>query len=441
MACQKNRKPTNKRGSIYKKWGALALRYKGRGEKEEHAMTHWLPSQLLLQIPDSVLSGSALITLPPRKLGLAAMACVKLRRCAKDVAPQMARKSVNLEPRNDDESVGDLLFAVHVLSLATATTTAVAYAHTAVVITSTGELFTFGQGAEGKLGHGSENGEWRPRRVEALVGKRVVQVSCGWSHTAVVTSEGELLTFGYGFTGRLGHDRLSEHEWVPRRVKETLVEKCVVQVSCGYEHTAVITSEGELFTFGREWPGKLGHDFTSRRLPHSEWVPRRVEAFVGKRMVQVACGHNHTAVIASTGELFTFGIGDYGKLGHGSEENELVPRRVDKLMGKRVVQVSSCRNHTAVIASTGELLTFGEGEFGQLGHGGKENELVPRRVEALMGKRVVRVSCGDTCTAVLTSEGELFTFGIGECERLGNGDNEANIVSVPRRVVGMQHIN
>jgi len=51
---------------------------------------------------------------------------------------------------------------------------------------------------------------------------------------------------------------------------------------------------------------------------------------------------------------------------------------------------------TAVCTAKGELFTFGKGHKRQLGHGGTQNERVPRLVEALVGKKVVGLSAGQT---------------------------------------------
>ena len=64
-----------------------------------------------------------------------------------------------------------------------------------------GELFTFGLGEAGQLGHGEGGIEFEPRLVEALVGKKVIGASAGGQHTAAWTEAGEPFTFGKGTWG------------------------------------------------------------------------------------------------------------------------------------------------------------------------------------------------------------------------------------------------
>ena len=110
-----------------------------------------------------------------------------------------------------------------------------------------------------------------------------------------------------------------------------------------------------------------------------------VEALAGEKVIGAAAGSTHTAVWTEEGELFTFGWGGSGSLGHGGEQHESVPRLVEALAGKKVVGASAGHTHTVVWTDAGDIFTFGLGKFGGLGHGGKQLELVPRLVEAMLG--------------------------------------------------------
>ncbi len=99
-----------------------------------------------------------------------------------------------------------------------------------------------------RLGHGVERNSLTPRLVESLVGKRPKELSCGGFHTAVVTEDGRLYTFGGGEHGQLGHnDRVN-------KVKPTFVQALdgvfVSQITCGWSHSVALTSEGKIYTWG-----------------------------------------------------------------------------------------------------------------------------------------------------------------------------------------------
>ena len=124
-------------------------------------------------------------------------------------------------------------------------------------------------------------------------------------------------------------------------------------------------------------------------------------ALAGNKVVGVSASYGYTAAWTETGELFTFWCGDLGMgVAVGSwAQHESVPRLAQALVGTKVVGAATGEYHTAMWTEVGELLTFGDGEFGEL---------------ATEGKNVVGASGGEQHTSVRTDAAELFTFGHGQ---------------------------
>lgn len=59
--------------------------------------------------------------------------------------------------------------------------------------------------------------------------------------------------------------------------------------------------------------------------------PRVIESLRGVEVVDIAAGGAHSACITASGELFTWGKGRYGRLGHGDSEDQLKPKLVGEL--------------------------------------------------------------------------------------------------------------
>jgi alpha-tubulin suppressor-like RCC1 family protein len=108
-------------------------------------------------------------------------------------------------------------------------------------------VFTWGRGEDGQLGLGDTSDQDEPTYVDALRGVGVRQIACGSGHTVVLSTEGEVFTWGRGDDGRLGH---GDNGWkyVPR-ITQALAGQVVVQVTCGSYHTAAVTGNGDLYTW------------------------------------------------------------------------------------------------------------------------------------------------------------------------------------------------
>ncbi|KAK2857182.1 hypothetical protein Q5P01_005917 [Channa striata] len=219
-----------------------------------------------------------------------------------------------------------------------------ASSNTSAALTESGRLFVWGDNNEGQIGLGKESHACSPQEV--TVGPPISWVSCGYYHSALVTVDGALYTFGERDSGKLGlgTDQLPAHR-VPQLVKS--IKEPVTQVACGGGHTVALTGDG-VYAFGLGQFGQLGHGtfiFESR-------LPRPVEHFKKGRVVQVACGENHTAVITDGGLLYTFGDGRHGKLGLGEENftNQFKPTLCSRFLKYRVKAVSCGGCHMVVLA-------------------------------------------------------------------------------------------
>lgn len=302
-----------------------------------------------------------------------------------------------------------------------------------VVLTGEGEVYTWGRGDDGRLGHGDNGWKYVPRVVEALRGKNIVQVTCGSYHTAAITDAGELYSWGGGMYGKLGHGNESGHSR-PCLV-DALKGVVLTQIACGSRHTIALSDAYEVYTWGDQENGVAGHGETEGH----QYLPRKVAALAGKETIQVAACGFHTSALTSSGRVYTWGEGKFGRLGHGDERNKSVPTMIEALSHVKVTQVACGGFHSAATTESGALMTWGGGEHGQLGHGDKVNKTTPYTVSALADQVLIMITCGWSHTAALTDDGTVYTWGNGDHGKLGYGDTQK--VTVPRVVEALEGLH
>ena len=201
---------------------------------------------------------------------------------------------------------------------------------------------------------------------------------------------------------QLGHDD-EEHQHTPKLI-EALRGKKVVQVSAGSDHSLVLLEGGGLMSFGYGQHGSLGHGDDG----HYHDTPKLIEALRGKGVVQVSAGSDHSLVLLEGGGVMSFGDAREGSLGHGNEEHQHTPKLIEALRGKRVLQVSGGDGHSLVLLEEGGVMSFGSGADGQLGHGDYEHHYTPKLIGVVaQGVHVVEVAAGCGGSVLLGQAGEV----------------------------------
>ncbi|KAG0562187.1 hypothetical protein KC19_9G125100 [Ceratodon purpureus] len=290
----------------------------------------------------------------------------------------------------------------------------------AAFITDIGKVYAFGDNTSGCCGVGERGvSVTKPTLVIALIGSPCQQVATGQGFTLAITRAGEVFSWGCNSHGQLGHGTTQE-ELRPRQIEQFDESNPVAQVSAGVSHTLAVTKSGQLYSWGYGSNYCLGHDDFLSQLQ-----PKRIEhgGFDDLFITSVVAGDEHSAAIDSSGYVYTWGKGYCGALGHGAETDQTSPLRVDGLKSCRAVQVVARRRKTFVLSDNGTVHSFGWVAFYSLGVQGKaasDKVLTPQSLDlALEGHKISSISAGQYHTLVLTKKGAIFGFGDNDKSQLG----------------------
>ena len=282
-------------------------------------------------------------------------------------------------------------------------------------VSSSGNVYTWGEGEFGQLGHGDEKSSLIPKQVRAFTGHRIRSIATSAFHCIAVTEICEVFSWGLNNYGQCGNGSSGDHQLLPQRA-EALAGVRARSASAGKWHSLVVTEEGTVYSFGEGSEGQLGHGTFDDRCD-----PAIVKALRRLRIVATAAGACHSIALTVDGMVFSWGANESAQLGLGKRVfylNQGLPRKAS--LPKKVKGVLSKHKACAVVAGNdtscaltiaGELFTWGDGYRGRLGHGDEADQLAPKRVEAFRDEWVVAVTCGNGHAVVAVRDGSVFGWG------------------------------
>jgi inhibitor of Bruton tyrosine kinase len=226
-----------------------------------------------------------------------------------------------------------------------------------------GDVYTWGSGANYQLGTGSTENHTLPVRLEAFQSEAVVEVSAAKFHSCVVTRDGQLYTWGWGRGGRLGHagfdvdaqQKANIMAQIHPRAVASLARHRVVAVAAAKHHTLACSADGHVFAWGSNKRGQLG--ITGVDSVHT---PRRLGNFKHE-IVAVAAANKHSAGLSASGRLYTWGDNTQGQLGYGTfgKAFNATPRIVESVKDRQIAAMSLSKRHSVVLTRDGDVLTWG----------------------------------------------------------------------------------
>ena len=238
----------------------------------------------------------------------------------------------------------------------------------------------------------------------------------------VEAKSSHVYAWGNSNAGQLGTGS-STRELVPVNIA-ALAGITVMQVACGNLHSLALTERGKVYQWGRYYYPLREEE---GRREAQKWGDRKepslVDTLAHLEIRKIAAGGVHALALDSAGNVWSWGGGLEGQLGHGNKQNEIYPLLIDELKHMTVTEIAAGNEHSIVVTSEGSVLAWGNNRAGQLGVGDFEERLKPRYVFVGMNERdpllestnpdpVTRVSCGAWHTVVETSAPQaLFVWG------------------------------
>uniref|UniRef100_A0A183CCW1 Rod_C domain-containing protein n=1 Tax=Globodera pallida TaxID=36090 RepID=A0A183CCW1_GLOPA len=335
-----------------------------------------------------------------------------------------------------------------------------------LLLTVVGRLFSWGLNRYGQCGDGTEKPIVSPIEIKGKWGS-IVSICAGHYHSGFVSESGEIYLWGWGLYGQLGNGGIADLRR-PTKSRPFTALGCVKTICLGYSHTLALCFDGRVFGCGALSHGQLGVD--PRHLegnpikatnPIQLPFPMPISLLASKYFHGIALGVDET----KKGVLFEWGDSPQslkmktflqrrlrskqkkakGKTGEHEHPSMAESAQIADVLGEPVTSMVNVQpvhlrirklcewddgsvkalsagfNHSALLTVDGELFTWGKSLEMQLGHLNRKEKVQPTKVEVPQGVRWFEVVCARNFTTAVSVEGKIFVWGRNDKLQLGLG--------------------
>ena len=257
----------------------------------------------------------------------------------------------------------------------------------------------------------------------------------GEMHNMALKSDGTLWSWGMNGLGQLGDGTIND-AWTPVQTGLTAVPPLTNVIKLGgrpYFSLAVRT-DGTIWAWGMNSYGQMGNGTISLGATQQVLVPVMVSNSEPggpiNSPVQVTCGYQFGAALTTNRTVWTWGSGSHGELGDGATTANYIPVQVPGLTN--IIAISAGWFHILALKADGTVWGWGNNTHGEVGDGGAVNRFNP--VQVLNVSNAVVVSGGDGHSSAL-ADGTVWKWGLNDVGELGNGTTNGGANSMPAKIL------
>jgi alpha-tubulin suppressor-like RCC1 family protein len=248
-----------------------------------------------------------------------------------------------------------------------------------LIVTKNDKTYAFGINTNNQLGFGHNRVVNEIQIVKELCDQQIIDFANGLNHCIARNSSGKVYCWGYYNWRYLGIG-LEDNDYHKPIINKYLNNEFVIDISCGAQHSLMLTNCGEVYAWGVNYFGQIGNGCNSDQL-----IPIKVKSFNNERIVMISCGWNHSMALTECGHVYSWGRNSFGQLGIGNTVDSNEPKFVEVIDENKcnvfIEKISCGSEHSLLLSSDGYIYAFGRNEFGELGNQIEENELSPHRIK------------------------------------------------------------
>lgn len=234
----------------------------------------------------------------------------------------------------------------------------------------------------------------------------------GWP-SAVAAAAGPLMAWGSNAAGQLGDGTTNESD-LPITVNAPTGLRATSARASNF--SVAVTPAGKVLAWGAGQAGQLGngHNRGTKR-------PVQVKLPSGVKVTAVRAGNDFTVALTTAGRVLTWGYGQYGELGNGASRSRDVPVRVRLPAATKITAVSAGYGFGLALTAADQVLAWGDGASGDLGDGTTTTRRTPVLVRLPGHAKVVSAFGGGLHSLALTASGAILAWGYNVDGELGDG--------------------
>ncbi len=296
------------------------------------------------------------------------------------------------------------------------TSASVGYLFT-LAIGNDGNAYAWGLNSNGQLGNGTTTNSSVPVMVALPSGVTAKAVAAGEGFSLALGSDGNVYAWGLNSLGQLG-DSTTTNSNSPVMVKlPGGVSVKAIFAAPGF--SLALSTDGSIYAWGGNSTGQLGDSTTTNST-----IPVKVDLPTGVTAEAISAGSSFGLAIGSDGNLYSWGGNGFGQLGDGTKTNSSVPVKVHLPTGVGAKAVTGGRLFAAAIGSDGNIYTWGDNLYGELGNGTVDvpkSDSLPEAIPLRKGVTALGITAIRWSGFVLGSDDSVYAWGYNQEAELGLG--------------------